>query len=108
MESLRKLNDRLWPSYATFMGADKRAALGFIVRARSHDYAAGAAGALTRMGCEVADISKRSWPFGRRWQITAKGKPVVLDRPSVDAWSEGISAAVRDFDAVLAHWVPLL
>ena len=108
MTQLEKLNDYLWRAYEKVIPPNTSAPLAFIVRSKTEETAMQVAAALKRQECQVVEISKRRWPFGRRWQVVARSAPVPLDRTTIQGWSQQLTQSVQDTDAVFTHWVPLL
>ena len=101
----RKLYADLWADYVRY-GVDTHATapVAFAVHARTEE-------AAQRIAAELAEgqfaISRKWWPFGRRWRLMAKTRPMPLARASVDDWFEGLVRLLQRYDADLAHWVPL-
>ena len=79
-----------------------------MVKVRAEDTVAHVRTELGRAGLEVANVEKGWWPFGRRWSVAAKSKPLPIARPDMDRWLDALEASLGKHDAVVASWVPLI
>jgi hypothetical protein len=79
-----------------------------MVKVRAEEAVANVRSELARAGLEVANVEKRWWPFGRRWSIAAKSKPVPIARIDIDRWLNSLEANLARHDAVVTNWVPLI
>jgi hypothetical protein len=79
-----------------------------MVKVRTEGAVADVRTELGRAGLEVAGAERAWWPFGRRWSIAAKSKPVPIDRAEMDRWLDALESSLARHDAVVAGWVPLL
>ncbi len=104
-ERTRRLYAERWADYVRY-GIDTAATspIAFIIEARTKQGA-------QQLAAELADgrfdVSRKWWPFGRRWRLTGKTRPLPLARASMDEWFEGLLRLLQRCDADLTHWVPL-
>jgi len=103
MHPAHDLNRRLWQAYERALDVGTTTPLAFIIRARTEDDARAIA---TRLGAQVVWLKKRRWPFGRRWELALKGRPVTLTLEAIDDWSDEVVHSIAPYDALLTHWVP--
>jgi hypothetical protein len=82
--------------------------IAIMVAVREEHAIANVRGELTRAGLEVASVDKKRWPFGRRWEIAAKSRPLPIARAEVDSWLDNLEAKLAMYDADVLTWVPLL
>jgi len=93
---------------------DRRLQFGFLfpvagmVAVTEEDAIANVRGELTRAGLEVSNVGRKRWPFGRRWEIAAKSRPLPIARAEVDSWLDNLEANLARYDADVLTWVPLL
>ena len=64
--------------------------------------------ALARVELQTAEVIKKKWPFGHRWLLEAKSQPRAIIREDIEAWLDSIEPTLRDYDAELITWVPLV
>jgi len=64
--------------------------------------------ALARADLKTAEIIQKKWPFGRRWLVEAKSQPRPIIREEIELWLDSIEPTLRDLDAELITWVPLV
>ena len=62
---------------------------------------------LAAAALEIASIDKKGW-LSRRWQIAAKSKPQPIDRVEVERWLDGLESRLRNHDAKVLTWAPLV
>jgi hypothetical protein len=79
-----------------------------MVEVRNEDAVPEVRSELTRAGLEVASVDKKRWPFGRRWQVAAKGGPLPMTRTEIDRWLDSLEATLAKYDASVAGWVPFM
>jgi hypothetical protein len=65
-------------------------------------------GALGGIEVTVSRVEKRRSPFGRRWLVVAESKPVPIDRSAIERWLDRVEAILKEQDAVLVSWAPLV
>ena len=101
----RKVYEDRWADYVRYkVDTTVTAPVAFVVDARIQEAAQHLA---TQLADGKFDISRKRWPFGRRWRLMAKSQPIPLARPSVDEWFEGVLQLLHRYDAEFVHWVPL-
>ena len=61
---------------------------------------------LGRAGVDVHNIERSWWPFGRRWKVTAKSRPVPMTRAAVDERLDTLDAILAKHDATVVSWIP--
>src|SRR5262245_20868254 len=94
-----------WADYVRYkIDTTKTGPVGFVIKARNREDA-------QQIAPKLADgrfqISRKWWPFGRRWQLVAKSRPMPLARESVDAWFERVLQVLTRYDGEFADWVPV-
>jgi hypothetical protein len=101
----RKLYAERWADYVRFkVDTSATAPVAFVIDARTQE---GAQQIAAELADAKFDISRKWWPFGRRWRLMAASRPIPLARASVDAWFEGLLRLLHRDDAEFVHWVPL-
>lgn len=100
---VKVLNQRLWTAYERGIDVGSTAPLAFVIRAHSEVDANALA---SRLGGDLIWLKKKWWPFGRRWELAVKGRPVRLTLDAIDEWSAELATAIEPLDARLTHWVP--
>ena len=101
----RQIYAARWADYIRYkIDTSQTAPIAFVVDARTQE---GAQQIAAELADGKFDISRKWWPFGRRWRLMAKTQPMPLARASVDGWFEGVLRLLNRYDAEFFHWVPL-
>ena len=104
-ERARKLYAARWTDYMRYgLDTTVTAPIALVIDARTEEEAQHIATAIA--GARV-DISRKRWPFGRRWRVMTATHPLLLARASVDKWFDGVMHLLQLHDAELVDWVPL-
>jgi hypothetical protein len=104
-ERARKLYAARWADYVRYgLDTTVTAPIALVIDARTEEEAQHIA---TAIAGGRFDISRKWWPFGRRWRVMAATRPLLLARASVDEWFDGVLHLLQCHDADFVNWVPL-